>query len=459
MILQPPPINEPWKLDSYGKIQSPIWVLWLQDVVKSMTSKDYIQFNLDPPFVPPAIGTLSWNSTDDCLDIQGTNQTTQVGQELSPLYRNATGSTINSFRPVMYAGTVGNSGIIKIQKAIANGTIPNFYTLGITTEDILNGDDGHVTWYGKVRNVNTTGSIFDETWADGDILYISPTTAGYLTKTAPDAPNLRIPVAEVIHAHSNGTVFVRPSWGIKFTESDDVDGAATATGQFYYWDNSATVFKPTANLTIDDTNRTLATNTGDLTINCGTEKTVRLEEPVWQDIDFPIIIRTTGPNIPTLATVLGNLTKPQWAVNDFNVCESQEIIHLWEEGSAIRWHIHMLTSVQDASDRYVNWSIEFNYANVFGPGDTYNSTMTWQGSNIVQTSGDFLIPANTPARTMFVIPIYTWTYTGGKIAAHVTARLQRIASTGTAPSANPFCGMLQMHVQCDTIGSRLVGTK
>jgi len=37
--------------------------------------------------------------------------------------------------------------------------------------------------------------------------------------------------------------------------------------------------------------------------------------------------------------------------------------------------------------------------------------------------------------------------------------LKRLASVGTAPTANPFCEMLQLHIKCDTAGSREITTK
>jgi len=73
----------------------------------------------------------------------------------------------------------------------------------------------------------------------------------------------------------------------------------------------------------DELNNTTFESDGTLKFN-GTAST-------WQDIDFPIIIRITGANIPTLQTIHGNITMPQWAVNDYNVCESQEFVHQWKE--------------------------------------------------------------------------------------------------------------------------------
>lgn len=169
----------------------------------------------------------------------------------------------------------------------------------------------------------------------------------------------------------------------------------------------------------------------------------------WVDIDFPIIVRTTGQNIPVPETFQGNLTMNSWAVNNYAVCEVQEMIHSWKEATPFNWHVHIFTNSQDTTDRYVNFEIEFTWANV---GETVPA-------NIILTSGDFLIPANTPRLTNFLIPISAYTPIGGKIGAHVKARLRRIASTGLAPSANPFCEMLQIHILQDTTGSRLIGTK
>jgi hypothetical protein len=80
---------------------------------------------------------------------------------------------------------------------------------------------------------------------------------------------------------------------------------------------------------------------------------------VWQDVDFPIIIRTTGANIPTLVALQGNVTAPQWGVNDFSVCEAQELIHAWKEGSEIQWHVHLVTNGLDATGFTKNKQIKF----------------------------------------------------------------------------------------------------
>lgn len=170
--------------------------------------------------------------------------------------------------------------------------------------------------------------------------------------------------------------------------------------------------------------------------------------PYYVDIDFPIVIRTTGAGIPTLEVFKGNITAPQWKVNDFNVCEGQELIHAWKEGDEIFWHIHVVTNGAEVTDRYVKFELEYCYANINGV------------VSAVQTiSHEFKIPANTIDRTMLIISLGSFVYAAGKIGGHIWPRLKRIASTGLAPTGNPFCTMLQAHVLCDSIGSEFISSK
>jgi hypothetical protein len=169
---------------------------------------------------------------------------------------------------------------------------------------------------------------------------------------------------------------------------------------------------------------------------------------VWQDIDLPIIIRTTGVGIPTLAALNGNITMPQWAVNDFNVCESQELIHGWKEGSEVFWHVHLTTNGLDGTDRYVRFELEYGYVDM-------NGAWTFPA---VLTTADLLIPANTPTKTMLIMNLGSFT-PAIHIGGHVVARLKRVAAAGTAPTSNPWVAMLQLHVQIDTLGSRSISSK
>jgi len=216
-----------------------------------LINTDSIFFDTTPATPLSTIGQVRWNSDEDTLDIQGTGITYQIGQEISPLYKNQTGSTITDGTPVMFAGAVGASGRIKIQPAIADGSIPAQYIIGITTQSIANGADGHATWFGKVRGIDTTGTPYGETWVDGDLIYVSPTTAGALTKIKPQAPDYEILVAAVAYSHSTmGTLMVRPTFNNKLTDLADVNGTPLATtGQIPVWNNTTGYFDFTSNVT------------------------------------------------------------------------------------------------------------------------------------------------------------------------------------------------------------------
>lgn len=166
------------------------------------------------------------------------------------------------------------------------------------------------------------------------------------------------------------------------------------------------------------------------------------------DIDFPIIARTAVANNPTPATLKGNITAPNWAINDYLVCEGQELIHGWDEGTTIYWHCHTITNGVDVTDRYTKWQVEWCWAD-------QNMNLS---PIITTTSSDILIPANTLDRTHIIAQIGSYVLPA-KIGCHIYARLQRIASVGTAPTSNPFCSMLQIHVKINTQGSKTLFNK
>jgi hypothetical protein len=133
------------------------------------------------------------------------------------LVKNQTGSTITKGSIVYANGTVGASGRITVAKFIANGTIDAKYLLGITAHDLSNGEDGYVISFGKIRQVNT------DTFADGAILYPSPTTAGVWTDVEPVAPNIDMPIGFCINSSlNNGTIAIRVASGYSLNELHNV---------------------------------------------------------------------------------------------------------------------------------------------------------------------------------------------------------------------------------------------
>ena len=191
---------------------------------------------------------MTWNTDDGTINLAMNTSgvvSQQIGLETYYRVKNQSGATLANGKVVRAAGTLGASGRIKAVYAIGDGTIPGVYVMGIVTEDIANGDDGYVTNFGSVRGINTTGSPYGETWADGDILYVSATTAGALTNVAPTAPNLKMPVAIVINAATNGTLFVRPTFDMKVNDIQDVNVTTPSNKQVLKYDTATTTWKNT----------------------------------------------------------------------------------------------------------------------------------------------------------------------------------------------------------------------
>lgn len=118
--------------------------------------------------------------------------------------KNTSGATIAKGTPVMATGTLGASGIITI--APMDGTNPAnaMYLIGVAGADIAVDAEGDVVDIGKVRGIDATA------WAEGDVLWISPTAVGELTNTEPAAGQLKMPVAFVVtDHHQNGEIMVR----------------------------------------------------------------------------------------------------------------------------------------------------------------------------------------------------------------------------------------------------------
>jgi hypothetical protein len=178
-------------------------------------------------------GELAWNADDQTLDVaKGGGTVLQVGQEMSFLVHNDTAGTINEGTGVMYAGTYGASGQLKVAPMLANGTLPGHVFLGVMTETVTAGNDGFVTTFGKVRGINT--SAFPE----GSILYCDPAVPGGFVTTEPDGPNLKLPVAAVIHSGNNGTIFVRAATGQFLKDCHDVETADAHQGDVLTWDDA-----------------------------------------------------------------------------------------------------------------------------------------------------------------------------------------------------------------------------
>ena len=223
------------------------------------------------------VAVMRWNDSDGTVDVglKGGNVTLQVGQESVLRVVNKTATNVNlleaNYQAVRVTGAQGQR--LKVDLAQATNDTLSAETIGLVTETINNNQEGFITTSGLVRGINTTGSLQGETWVDGDVLYLSPTTAGNATKVKPTAPNHLIILGYVIHAHINqGSIFVKVDNGYELDELHNVKITTPAnnnvlayTSATDIWENKTvatalgfTAVPSTRNLTINGTTQDLS---------------------------------------------------------------------------------------------------------------------------------------------------------------------------------------------------------
>jgi hypothetical protein len=215
---------------------------------------DYVQFNTTNSSIPTIAGTMSWNDTDGTADLKlkGGNVTLQIGQEEVLRVVNKTGATLAEadfravrIRSVSEGGAQGQR--LAVVLAQGDNDPDSATTIGLVTETIANNQEGFITTSGEVKKIDTTGAKSYgglETWVDGDVLYLSPTHPGYLTKVKPQAPNHTIIVGWVVYAHANnGKIFVKVDNGYELDELHNVKiTTPVANDDFLMYDETESVW-------------------------------------------------------------------------------------------------------------------------------------------------------------------------------------------------------------------------
>ena len=159
-------------------------------------------------------GTLSWNSTDETLDLNlSPDVTLQLGQEMVLIARNLSGATINNGTVVRVTGASGDK--ITVDLADASTEATSSTTYGVVTETISNNSTGRITTSGLVRGLDT--SLLTE----GAAIWLG--TSGTYTTTKPDSPNHLVHLGYVIRAHATeGMILVQVNNGWEMEELHDV---------------------------------------------------------------------------------------------------------------------------------------------------------------------------------------------------------------------------------------------
>jgi len=219
------------------------------------------QLTLDTsPTGTAAVGTTRWNNTLGSSETtlkggsvilkNGVDLVARVVNKVTP---NATLTKAN-YTAVRVSGAQGQR--LAVAYAQANNDNNSADTIGLVTETIPTNQEGFIITVGQLEEINTTGSLQSETWSDGDVLYLSPTTPGALTNVKPTGATGHIVVIGYVeYAHAvHGKIYVKIMNG---WELDELHNVYINTGTLA--NNDALIYESSTQLW---KNKTIATALG-----------------------------------------------------------------------------------------------------------------------------------------------------------------------------------------------------
>jgi len=225
----------------------------------------WYQFDLTPTGTPTTASTMYWDDSFKTVALVMNGTTQEIGHDQFYHVKNSSGTTIPKGTAVGFAGTDGSSGHLLITPFIANGTTPSSNFMGVTAEAITNGSFGKVQNFGRLDGIDTSA------FAEGDVLYVSTTTAGAFQTTIPVAPNNIIQVAAVVSDSNNGKLLIRPTLGSKLTSDESVRITSVANGNVLQYNSSLAVWQNVApsSLAVSNIYTADGTLTGNRTVTMG----------------------------------------------------------------------------------------------------------------------------------------------------------------------------------------------
>ena len=160
--------------------------------------------------------------------------------------RNSTGATLRKGTIIYISGSTGNRP--NFVKAKADSEATSTGTFGVIVNDISNNSDGNCLVLGYLDTLDTrttaTYPFTNDTLADGDTIYLSPTTAGYITNVKPSAPNHLVYLGKVTRTSpTTGTIIYHIQNGFELDEIHDVAISSVADKDLLSYESSTSLWK------------------------------------------------------------------------------------------------------------------------------------------------------------------------------------------------------------------------
>jgi len=208
-------------------------VLDTAPTLNNPTISNYEAFT--PSSVPSYVEGRTWyDSNKHALAYynDSSNDVVHIGQDLIVKVINNTGSTIPNGSPVYITSTSSGQSYPNIALAKADVAATSA-VIGLTNGSIANGAIGYVTSQGGIDNVNTS------TFTVGQVLYLSPYSAGQLMNTLPPTGiTVQVGVVQYVNS-STGIIYVKQTTPLSVPASiitgtlpiaNGGTGATTASG-------------------------------------------------------------------------------------------------------------------------------------------------------------------------------------------------------------------------------------
>ena len=381
------------------------------------------QLTLDvSPTGTAAVGTTRWNNTIGSSETtlkggsvilkNGVDLVARVVNKVSP----NTTLTKAAYQAVRVSGAQGQR--LAVAFAQANNDNNSADTIGLVTETIATNQEGFIITVGQLEGINTTGSLQGETWTDGDVLYLSPTTPGAITNVKPIAPQHLVIIGYVEYAHqNNGKIYVKVMNGWELGELHDVTTAGATNGQVLKY--NGTIWEPSSDVGITSLNSLNATSQSFAVGTSGT--------------DFAISSATSTHtfNLPTASAInRGALSSSDWStfnakqtalngtgfvkISGTTISYDNSTYYLASNPSA---YIALTALSASAPLSYNNTTGAFTIAQSSGSTNGYLSSTDWNTFNNKQSTITLTTNGSSGASTFISntlnIPTYTLSGLGG----------------------------------------------
>jgi len=191
----------------------------------------------------------------------------------------------------------------------------------------------------------------------------------------------------------------------------------------------------------------------DLSVDCGTEKTIVLVEPVWDDIRIiPSSFDFAGNADPTIVDFQPGGSGTIFKLYEFQKADeaffSCQMPHGYKVGADIKVHIHWTPGSRGNEEigRFVNWKVDYTWCNItgtFSPSETVDLIDSVTGTDYYhEITSDVTITGTDKSLSSMII---------GKI---YRANIAADTWVGTASGSLPLLLELDFHFPMDTLGSR-----